>query len=489
MNISAKSIPLAAGIAAGSFLLHQFLYAYGIIITDDPVSKTYTVIFFTAVAVLPFSHVFRLEKYATAQLYLDSFTLSLLTAALILLASPLTIPLIAGIFLIYILLMWRTYGKDRSAIIRSAVYASSMILLLAVAGIMRIGTYDPAFASRLAGSGVALKHVLLYSIYNNENPLGVPFYFSGGVVIQGMTSVLTLSVQSVVIYGLISAFLTENYYMIISYVMESRKGIFKGAATAVSTAFSCQCETISAALPGLSVIFLSVASILLLSEGFAVLLFTYLVVSRLFRKRKDAGFLRMRIFRDSYIFLASAFSLIVAIPIIEIFGIMYNLIGNLLFLMGTGILMFSEGAAIMYLIREILGGLKVGKYLYVPMIAVSTVAMFVWYAPYLLFMAGTVPEVFLIMNASSLVSGALAGAIYLSMSRGNRLLLAEYTLMMFSMAAIIVFYFSVIRDFVIWPYFGLQQQTVFSIILVAVSLPLTVLNTNMSLNSYAAPTV
>lgn len=489
MKISANSIPMAAGVAIGAILLHQFLYSFGIIIADDFVSRIYVLLYFGALITLPFSHVFRIEKYSTFQLYLDSFTLSILILSVILLAYPLTVPIIAGMLLIYVLLMVRTYRGKNAELVRSAVYATSIILLLWVAGIIRFGVYDPSFPSTFAGSTLSLKHVLLYSIYNNENPLGVPFYFAGGVVIQGITSVLTVSVQSIIIYALISAFLTENYYLIISYVLEAKKGVVKGAATAVSTALSCQCETISAALPGLSVLFLSIVSVLLLSEGFAVLLFTYLVISRLFKRGKDAGFMKVLTFRDRHLFIAMSFILIAAIPIIEIIGILYNLISNLLFLMGTGILMFSEGATIMYLVREIIGKFSIPKTIYIPIILASTITMFIWYAPSLLFMAGTIPFAFLLMNASSLISGALAGALYLSMNARNRLLLAEYTLMMFSMAAIVVFYFSVIRNFIIWPYFGLGQQTVFSILLVAVSLPLTVLNTNLTLNSYATPTI
>lgn len=488
MRIEAKNIPLAAGVAAGSFLLRFFLYYDGILITDDPASGIYSALFFTAAGIMPFSHVFRMEKFRTAQLYFDSFTLSLLILTFILLLSPVAVPVIAATLLLYVLLMWRTYGQDRSSISRSAVYAVSMILLLTVAGIIRFGAYDPSFQTGLAGSSVSLKHILVFSIYNNENPLGVPFYFAGGVVIQGMSSILTLSIQSIIIYGMISAFLTENYYLIISYAMENKRGFFRGAASAVTTAFSCQCETISAALPGLSLIFLSVVSLLLLSEGFAVLLFTYLVISRLFRKGRDAKFLNVHISKEHYVLLASALSLLVAIPITETLGIMYSLMGNLIFLMGTGILMFSEGAAIVYLVREILGGIRVSRSLHIPLVLISSVAMFVWYVPLLLYWAGTVPGIFLIMNASSVLSGALAGLVYLSIDHRNRLLLAEYTFMMFSMAAIVVFYFSVIRNQVLWPYFGLQQQTAFSIILVAVSLPLTVLNTNLSLNSYAEPT-
>lgn len=488
MKTVLRNIPLAAGVAAGSFLLRYLLYSSGILITDDPASRVYSTLFFIAVAAMPFSHVARMERYSTVQLYFDSFTFSLLVLALILLFSPLGAPVVAGMLLIYVLLMWRTYGRDRTVFARTAVYIVSLIALLGVAGIIRFGIYDPSFPSTIPGTSVAIKHMLIYSIYNNENPLGVPLYFAGGVVIQGMSSILTLSIQSIFIYGIISAFLTENYYLIISYVMENRRGIFRGAASAVTTAFSCQCETISAALPGLSLIFLSIVSVLLLSEGFAVLLFTYLVVSRLFRKGGNAEFLNVKISRDRYVFPAAALVLLIAIPVTETLGIMYNLIGNLIFLMGTGILMFSEGAAIIYLIKEILGKLSVSGSLRVPLVVVSSVAMFIWYVPYLLYRAGTDPGIFLVMNATSVLSGALAGAVYLSMDRKSRLLLAEYTFMMFSMAAIVIFYFSVIRNQVLWPYFGLEQQTVFSIILVAVSLPLTVLNTNMSLNSYAKPT-
>lgn len=487
MKIEARNIPLASGIAAGSFILRYILYYYGILITDSFTGNFYSNLFFVAVAVLPFSMVLRAQKFRTFQLYLDSFTLLLLVLALFLLASPFAIPIAAAMFLLFVIMIWRSYSKERSYLLRSLVFVVSGLLLIIVAGIIRIGTYDPSFPTAI--NSLSLKHILVFSIYNNENPKGVPLYFTGGVVIQGMAATFTLSIQSIIIYAFISAFLTENYYLIISYIIEAKKGIFKGAATAVSTALSCQCETISAALPGLSLLFLSIVSVLLLAEGFAVLLFTYLVISRLFRKGKSAGFLQQRIFHERSVFMASSFILILAIPIIEIIGILYGLTVNLLFLLGTGILMFSEGAAIIYLVKEVLGHMELGKSTFMPLIIISTIAMFVWYIPALLFRAGTIPEYFLAMNATSIISGALAASVYLSMGSRNRLLLAEYTLMMFSMAAIVIFYASVVNSYVIWPFFGLEQQTVFSILLIAVSLPLTVLNTNITLNSYATPAV
>lgn len=489
MKIAWKNIPFAAAITAGAILLHYLLYSYGIILSLDPVSRTYTLVFFIAAALLPYSHVLRAERHELIQFYVDSFTFSVFVLALILMFSELTLPIVSALVFLCAVLMWRTYGKDLTYITRSAVYTASLIILLSIAGIVRYNAYNPAFPLSVAGSAVPMKHILVFSIYNNENPAGVPFYLQGGVIIQGISSVLTLSFQSIAIYGIISAFLTENYYLIVSYVLETRKGFVRGTASAVSTALSCQCETISAALPSFSVLFLSIASFLLLSEGFAVLLFTFLVISRVFKKGKDTVFLKLKILKDRLMILTVSFALIAAIPLIEIFGIMLNMISNLLFLLGTGILMFSEGAAVIYLISEIIGGMKMNRSFYVPLITVSTAAMFIWYIPSLLQLAGTLPPAFLAMNASSVISGAIAGALYLSMDGVERRLLVEYTLMMFNMVAIIVFYFSVVKSYVIWPYFGLAQQTVFSILLVAVSLPLTVLNTNLTLNSYATPAV
>ncbi len=486
MKIDWRNVPLAGGITVGAIILHQILYSFGFIVSFDPVSNVFISVFFAALFLLPFSHVFRVEKFETVQFYIDSFTLSMFLIAFVLLLSPYTAPVFSAMLLLYCILTYRQYGKNRSMILRSVVYSVSFILLLAVAGIIRFNVYNPPFSY---GAGGSIRHIIVFSIYNNENPLGVPFYLADGVVIQGISSVLTVSFQSILIYAVISAFLTENYYLIVSYVLETRKGIVKGAASAVSTALSCQCETISAALPSFSVLFLSIASILLLSEGFAVLLFTYIIISRIFKKGKEAAFMKMEVFRDRLLLVLVSFAMIVAIPVIEILGIEFNMIGNLLFLLGTGILMFSEGAVIIYLVGEVLGGIRVRERLYVPFIILSTAGMFVWYFPSLLLQAGTVPAVFLFMNATSLLSGALAALLYLSMNRLTRKLLVEYTLMMFNMAAIVIFYYSVVRNYVIWPYFGLAQQTVFSIILVAVSLPLTVYNTNMTLNSYATPTL
>lgn len=489
MKIILKNLPIAAILTFGSFFLHFLLFGYGIAISMEKVSTQYSYLFFFSLGILPYSLVFRSLKFGTAQLYLDSFSLSVYILMLITLFSVVILPVLVAIVTIYIAMFLRTYITDRTALSRSLVFVISFIVLLTVAGLLRFNVYNPPFSLSIAGSSVSMKHVLVFSIYDNENPAGVPFYLAGGVIVQGMSTVMTFSVQSIVIYAVIASFLSENYYLIVSYVIQMKKGIFKGAASAASTALSCQCETISAALPGISIVFLSIASLLLLSEGFAVLLFTYLVISKVFKKGREVSIFRMPALKDRLMTVVISIVLIVAIPVIEVLGIELSLIRNLLFLLGISILMAVEGAVVIFLIRDILGGLKFSEKLYIPLILISSIMMFIWYAPVLLFRAGTIPSVFFIMNASSFASGVMMSLLYISMNDEKRRLFLEYTLMMFSMFSIVIFYLSVVKNYVIWPYFGLEQQTIFSIILVAISLPLTVLNTNLTLNSYASPSL
>ena len=481
MKYVPQNIKFSLLLAVLSPILYLFMYRITVLVSIEVISNLYVYAFFTFLAVAPLSHVIRSERHEKLQFYFDSFTLSVYLIGFFLMLSSLLL-LYYAMFALLLLLMWKTYGKNPSYLAKAAVYSAAYVSLLTIASIMRFGVYNPPFVSHSFGSTLDIRHVIVFSITDDASPKGIPFYFSGGVVVQGISTVLTLSFQSIFIYGIITALLTENYFLIVKYVRDRGKGIVKGTAAAASTALSCQCETISAALPTVSLLFVSFISAILLLEGFSVLLFTYIFISRFLMKGKNfpSGFLASRrrgIYAISIIFL-------LVVPVLITLGIYFGLLGSLLFIMGSSISMFAEGIAIVYIARSFLGEPRIGRALFISMIVASSILMFIWYYPAYLQDVATIPLYFIIMGITSLSAGIMASSVYYSTSQWGKRLFIEYTAMMFSMAAIIIFYISVVYSISIWPYFGLQQQEIFSILLIAVSLPVTVFNTNFALRYY-----
>lgn len=481
MRYQYQNIKFATLLSVLSLILFLFMFRETVLISLETISNLYVYSFFTFIAVAPFSHVIRSSHHEKLQFYFDAFTLSIYLMGFILMLSPLLL-IYYAMFGLILLLMWRTYGKDPGSLAKAAVYSAAYVSLLTIASIMRFGVFNPPFVSHAFNSTLDIRHVLIFSITDDESPNGIPFYFSDGVVVQGISTVLTVSFQSLLIYGFITALLNENYFLIVKYVRDKGKGIVKGTAAAASTALSCQCETISAALPSVSLLFVSLLSAVLLVEGFAVLLFTYLFISRFLMKNR-AITRPFPLERGKGAYFLSV-PLLIVVPLLTVLGIYLNLLGSLLFIMGSSISMFAEGVVTVYVARSFLGEPKLRNFSLVFMIAASSFLMFMWYYPPLLTEVATVPLYFVMMGITSLLAGIMASAVYYSRSPWGKRLFIEYTAMMFSMAALLIFYISLVYSLDIWPYFGLQQQEIFSIILIAVSLPVTVFNTNFALRYY-----
>jgi hypothetical protein len=110
--------------------------------------------------------------------------------------------------------------------------------------------------------------------------------------------------------------------------------------------------------------------------------------------------------------------------------------------------------------------------------------MFVWFIPYLVAKAVVFPGIFALMNISSFLSGVVFGIAYVFSNSGFRKVIIEYIPMMFTLFAMVIFFFSVVTSYTVWPVFGLIEQFFFSISVWLVFLPIMWLSTVTVLNTY-----
>ncbi|EQD31499.1 hypothetical protein B1B_18103, partial [mine drainage metagenome] len=156
-------------------------------------------------------------------------------------------------------------------------------------------------------------------------------------------------------------------------------------------------------------------------------------------------------------------SFIIAVPFVEIFGVMAGLVKNEAFFFGINFLMFAEGAIILVLLLGTLGRNERRSHSLL-WVGISTFLFLLWYVPDLVTLAAGNAGFFVLMNLSSLVSGGLIGAAFVPLKNNARTILLEYVSMMFSMTGIVLLY-AASFNILIWNAFTLESQYYLAIIL------------------------
>jgi hypothetical protein len=321
-------------------------------------------------------------------------------------------------------------------------------------------------------------HILLFSIYSDESPAGVPLLFYDGIVIQSPALVLTISLPTLIIYPIISIAIAQNYLWILR-TYSTRGGRFTSAFAGAGAILGCQCESITAVMPSLAALLISIIVIPLLAESLVLVLLTTLTLFLLTKKKK--GFIRIydTTKKGGIFFRSASYVFIVVLPFIEIYGLIAGLIHSEIFFFGINFLMFVEGSLVAVLV---LTTLESGKRVDHPLlwVALSTLLFLIWFSPGLVTLATKIPGYFALMNISSIISGILIAFSFIAYKNKERIVLLEYVTMMFSMSGLVLLY-STSFNIKIWNAFTLASQFYFSIILIIVSLPIMWYITNLSL--------
>ncbi|EQD42803.1 conserved hypothetical protein, membrane, partial [mine drainage metagenome] len=120
-------------------------------------------------------------------------------------------------------------------------------------------------------------HVLMFSIYSDEAPAGVPLLFYDGIVLQSPSLVFTISLPTMVVYSLLSLAIAENYLWIVR-MYSGKDGRFYSAMSGAGAVLGCQCESITVVMPSIAALLISILVIPLLVESVVLVFLTSLTL-------------------------------------------------------------------------------------------------------------------------------------------------------------------------------------------------------------------
>lgn len=464
------------------YLFFIFGSASGAIFTDPTLSSSTYQPFFIALVILLFIFAFNRKRPVLAAYLTGTLMVGYLGIAIIVIpdVSLIVFPLISTVL---VLLMYNSFNsKFDGGMTRIWIVFAAMIIMFLIGGAVRF-FQSPGEYSMLVGS-----------IYDDENPLGVPALYYNGIVFYGRFMVVSVSLPIIILFSALSSVLVENYLGIFKVSSLNRTGsignIGKTANTAL-TALSCQCEGITATFPSIVATLLFAAVIPLLALSIALVSLTNVLLFNYFLKGKKVSFLENAWnFTKNRIFMYLNATLLILIPIVTLISVYYGLERNLLVLSLINISMFVYGILVVYGLSEAFG-LKsaMSRPLLYGTGFLSTLIMFVWYYPVLTHLAAFTILGFILMSVLSVTSGILAAVVFSSLKDRAKRLYLQYITMMFSTLAIVVFYLTSISLVVIWPDFGAAEQLTFSLVLWGVSLPFVWFSTNIALNSELSTSV
>jgi len=333
------------------------------------------------------------------------------------------------------------------------------------------------------GNVPAYVGITFTSIYDDIQPIGTPFLFYQGIVIYDRLLLISVSGPTFFLFAVLSALLTENYFLIFSFAGKEKRNIVSSTASGVVSALSCQCESLSIFFPTVVAFLLTFAIIPLIIESIVFVLLTNILLNYYFNHGRQNRFLeKMWPGEGNVKFMLGSVIILLSMPVLETVGIALGLQRYLYFFSWINIGMFIEGIFLVITLNFILtikasGIIVLFKYAGIP---VSIALMFIWYIPYFTAFAYANPQTFSLMSLSSILSGIVTGLTYYSLRLESRRLFYEFVAMMISMFAIVIFYLSIVAGITVWPEFGLEQQVLFSIITWAVSLPFMWFGTNIT---------
>lgn len=344
--------------------------------------------------------------------------------------------------------------------------------------------------------------IVVDSIYADFSSSQVPYLFYYGIIMRVNYIYFTMGLQSIILYIILAALLTENYFLIFGIVnlntgILGKKSRARRQATNLVTpaisggvsALSCQCEGLTAILPTVAAVVATAISTTLLSESILLLLLSNFMLSVFINRRAKIKFVSsIKNLRNSNYFPLLAIFFVMLIPVMEVIGIFFHLQRtSMLFFYGINIMMFISGIFLMYAITK-LGMKPFIKTVKVKagLMIMASVMMFIWFVPTLAYDAYSNYNIYILMNIMGIGAGIITYLVYFSLEKLKAAYI-EFNSMMFSMTALVFFYISIISLTDIFPFFGIKQQLYFSAILWAVSLPFMWLSTIDTMYKYSIP--
>jgi hypothetical protein len=379
------------------------------------------------------------------------------------------------------------FKENRPLFYRGATFVLILFIMLLISRFLVIGV------------PVEPTKIVVDSIYADFSPSQVPYFFYYGIIMRVNYLYFTVGIQSIILYIILATLLTENYFLIFSIVKinpvaqggKSRgKQISTMATPAISggiSALSCQCEGLTAILPTVAAVAATAISTTLLSESILLLLFSNFMLTVFFNRRSRIKLVSsIKNLRNSNYFPLLAIFFVMLIPVMEVIGIFYHLeLTSMIFFYGVNILMFISGIFLMFSITK-LGFKPFIKTIKVKTILAVTasVLMFIWFIPSIAYFAYINYYYYFLMNITGIIAGLITYLVYFNLAK-YKAAYVEFTSMMFSMTALVLFYITIISVTDLFPFYGIKQQLYFSAILWGVSLPFMWLSTIDTMYRYS----
>ncbi len=411
----------------------------------------------------------RLHTYAR---YLHaSFVFSLIVLLLLnerLIATPFIImPLLVS------LITYADRYPGRRNFIVLALFVGIEFLFVFISGIIR---YEP----------VSVNNIILGSIYDDENPAGVPALFAYSDYVSSGHLVMTLSPVYLLLTGFLASVITQNFSMIYNLVSGTGRYLRPDLVGSGLVLFSCQCEGILAALPSLASLVVNLIFIPLIAESAILVVMTNLLLQTYFLRNR--GFPPFERHREQTSMKAPIYAILLLAPIILlIYGSLLGWQYTIYFFFGMNIVMYLDGMLFFIILAKVANlNLKPGTLMASGIFTLCSTAMFVWFIPPLV---ASVLQNFVLYGVMILVTfaaGLGTGFVYSTISTKSRGIYWETIAMMISLLALVMLYYTAEFGYSPWASFGASEVFFFSIVLVALSYPLLWITTNAALSRVAA---
>lgn len=371
----------------------------------------------------------------------------------------------------------KSSSHEPSTMKKSLSYSLALLVMMLISGLYRLNLQPQTIG------------LLVASISDDVRPGGTPLIFSNGIVLFSRYIVLSVSWQVLLLFSLLSALLVENFFMIFRlFTGRATRSVTGSQATGALTVLSCQCESITAALPSIASLILSIAIIPMILESLVFVSLTNIFLRRnTSRGRRSDLIGKIWPLRSGSKFFPLGSIFVIAIPVSYLVGTYFHLERNLFFFGMENFAMYIAGIIIMVMVSLATGRaiMVLSKYSGMLLVLLSTAMMFIWFYPVISYLAVNNGFYFGAMGAISFIGGIMGGIAYTSFNRAGKQIFLEYLSMMFSMFAILIFYVTVLDSFRIWGIFTLTQQLEFSIALWILALPGMWLSTIIVLNDHA----
>jgi len=370
---------------------------------------------------------------------------------------------------LFSLLIYRKEFPGTSSSLMLFVFIALGLFMVLVSGILRM---NPLGTGKL----------LVGSIYDDENPAGVPVLFAYSLILYSNTFVTTLSVQFIVLILVDLSLIVQNFSFIFRLVSRDRGYIASNAVSAALITVSCQCEGLIATLPAIASLLVSILIYPLIIEGVLLVLLTNILLYFYFLKGKkylpfENGTFHRLLERRVMILP------MVAPIVILVLGSLIGLQFSIYFLYGINILMFIGGIIFFGFLRRVMQlEYRLDYARSVSLFVVSAVLMFSWFVPFLTSSVINSNALYVLMVILTFLSGITTSILYNGLADRSRGILIESTAMMFSLTGLIMLYTSLELRSNPWHMFASYSVSVFAILLVMLSFPLLWLTTNIALN-------